>query len=163
MRMPLSVICHINTRSRGQTRSTPRACGECGILRFGEAILVIGGTDARNAAWVDVASLPRLAFDHKTILQTALERLRAKIRYQPIGFELLPPKFTLGQLQRLYEAILGRELDKRNFSARVNHRVPSYTRSPSPATARVGAGTGLRVVCAPRRGALGARRTSRRR
>jgi len=73
------------------------------------------GSDARSAEWIDVARLPSLAFDHDEILGTALTRLRAKIRYQPIGFELLPQKFTLGQLQRLYETILGRELDKRNF------------------------------------------------
>jgi 8-oxo-dGTP diphosphatase len=73
------------------------------------------GSDAKSAEWIDVVSLPALAFDHNEIFSVALERLRAKIRYQPIGFELLPQKFTLGQLQRLYETILGRELDKRNF------------------------------------------------
>jgi 8-oxo-dGTP diphosphatase len=73
------------------------------------------GTDAAAAQWTLVSELPKLAFDHDGILGVALERLRAKVRYQPIGFELLPPKFTLGRLQRLYEAILGRELDKRNF------------------------------------------------
>ncbi|HEY6723113.1 MAG TPA: NUDIX domain-containing protein [Polyangiaceae bacterium] len=73
------------------------------------------GSDARSAEWIDVTRLPELAFDHDEILEMALARLRGKIRYQPIGFELLPQKFTLGQLQRLYETILGRELDKRNF------------------------------------------------
>jgi len=73
------------------------------------------GSDASSAEWIDVVRLPPLAFDHDEILEVALARLRAKIRYQPIGFELLPQKFTLGQLQRLYETILGRELDKRNF------------------------------------------------
>jgi len=73
------------------------------------------GSDAKSAEWIDVSRLPPLAFDHDEILEVALGRLRAKIRYQPIGFELLPQKFTLGQLQRLYEAVLGRELDKRNF------------------------------------------------
>jgi len=77
--------------------------------------LVTGGTDASQARWFSVNDLPELAFDHSAILGVALERLRAKVRYQPIGFELLPGKFTLGQLQRLYESILGRELDKRNF------------------------------------------------
>lgn len=76
---------------------------------------VVGGDDAASAQWVDADELPSLAFDHDEIVRVALERLRAKIRYQPIGFELLPPKFTLGQLQRLYEDILGRALDKRNF------------------------------------------------
>jgi len=59
--------------------------------------------------------LPKLAFDHDAIVEVARQRLRAKVRYEPIGFELLPPKFTLSQLQRLYEIILERPLDKRNF------------------------------------------------
>jgi 8-oxo-dGTP diphosphatase len=76
---------------------------------------VVGGDDAASASWFDATELPPLAFDHDEIVTVALARLRAKVRYQPIGFELLPPKFTLGQLQRLYEDILGRALDKRNF------------------------------------------------
>ena len=76
---------------------------------------VKAGSDASQARWFDVRELPPLAFDHGEILALGLERLRGKVRYQPLGFELLPPKFTLGQLQRLYESILGRELDKRNF------------------------------------------------
>lgn len=74
-----------------------------------------GGTDASEAAWHSLEKLPPLAFDHSLILGKALERLRGKIRYQPIGFELLPRRFTLGQLQALYEAILGQPIDKRNF------------------------------------------------
>lgn len=73
------------------------------------------GSDAAEASWFEVRAVPALAFDHKQILNSALERLRGKVRYQPLGFELLPAKFTLGQLQRLYESILGRSLDKRNF------------------------------------------------
>lgn len=76
---------------------------------------VRGGTDAETAAWIVVEEVASLAFDHAEILSVALERLRSKVRYQPVGFELLPTKFTLGQLQRLYEAILGRRLDPRNF------------------------------------------------
>jgi 8-oxo-dGTP diphosphatase len=76
-------------------------------------------TDARNAAWFAVDDVPRLAFDHNEILRVAEERLRGKVRYQPIGFELLPPKFTLRQLQHLYEAILDRPLDKRNFRKKI--------------------------------------------
>ena len=72
-------------------------------------------TDARDAAWFDLDDTPDLAFDHQTILSVAHERLRGKVRYQPIGFELLPRKFTLTQLQRVYERILDRTLDKRNF------------------------------------------------
>jgi 8-oxo-dGTP diphosphatase len=72
-------------------------------------------TDARSAAWFPLSELPELAFDHPRIVQLALARLQAKVRYQPIGFELLPERFTLRQLQRMYEVILDRPLDKRNF------------------------------------------------
>jgi 8-oxo-dGTP diphosphatase len=80
---------------------------------------VHASSDARSAAWFAVNDLPKLAFDHDEILQTAHERLKGKVRYQPIGFELLPEKFTLRQLQHLYEVILDRELDKRNFRKKV--------------------------------------------
>jgi len=80
---------------------------------------VQSGTDARAARWVPVREARALAFDHDRILAVALERLRAKVRYQPIGFEMLPERFKLSQLQALYEAILGRPLDKRNFRKRV--------------------------------------------
>lgn len=76
-------------------------------------------TDASDAAWFPVRATPPLAFDHRAILKTALERLQGKVRYQPVGFELLPRKFTLRQLQRMYEIILARELDKRNFRKKV--------------------------------------------
>jgi 8-oxo-dGTP diphosphatase len=71
--------------------------------------------DAREARWWPLRRPPRLAFDHAQILQQAHERLRTKVCSEPIGFELLPTKFTLRHLQRLYEAVLGRRLDKRNF------------------------------------------------
>ncbi len=80
---------------------------------------VKAATDAREAAWFSVWDTPKLAFDHGEILGTALQRLKGKVRYQPIGFELLPPKFTLTQLQRLYEIILEKELDKRNFRKKI--------------------------------------------
>jgi 8-oxo-dGTP diphosphatase len=89
------------------------------------ALVNLGGhdvqasTDARNAAWFNIDELPDLAFDHDQILETALERLRGKVRYQPIGFELLPNKFPLRDLQRLYEIVLDRELDKRNFRKKI--------------------------------------------
>lgn len=80
---------------------------------------VQAATDARQAAWFPVDDLPALAFDHDAILAAALTRLHGKVRWQPIGFELLPPKFTLTQLQRMYETVLERELDKRNFRKKV--------------------------------------------
>lgn len=76
---------------------------------------VEAATDAQNAAWFELDDLPELAFDHNMILDMALKRLKSKIRYEPIGFELLPKKFTLTQLQHLYEKIIGEKQDKRNF------------------------------------------------
>ncbi len=72
-------------------------------------------TDAQDTDWFALDELPPLAFDHRQILEVAIARLRGKVRYEPIGFELLPVKFTLTQLQKLYETILGQPLDKRNF------------------------------------------------
>jgi 8-oxo-dGTP diphosphatase len=76
-------------------------------------------TDARSAAWFSVDDIPKLAFDHNRIFDVALKRLRGKVRYEPIGFELLPEKFTLGQLQRMYEKILEQDIDKRNFRKKI--------------------------------------------
>jgi 8-oxo-dGTP diphosphatase len=73
------------------------------------------GTDASAAAWYDVTKLPVLAFDHRKIIDYAMERLRNKLEYTTVGFQLLPRKFTLSELQAVYEAILGKKLDKRNF------------------------------------------------
>lgn len=80
---------------------------------------VQAATDARDAAWFPVSDTPTLAFDHEEILRVALERLKGKVRYQPIGFELLPQMFTLSQMQHLYETILEQPLDKRNFRKKV--------------------------------------------
>jgi 8-oxo-dGTP diphosphatase len=73
-------------------------------------------TDAKDAKWFSVNKLPKdLAFDHNHIINKALERLRGKIIYQPIGFELLEENFTFKTLHNLYETILGETLDRRNF------------------------------------------------
>ena len=72
-----------------------------------------------NAHWYQVSEVKELAFDHLSILHQALEVLRADLKLKPIAFELLSPKFTLGQLQQLHEGILGEELDKRNFRKKV--------------------------------------------
>ena len=74
---------------------------------------------AKNAIWIPVSNLPELAFDHNEIVNSALDRLKLKLKTEPIGFELLPEKFTLGQLQSLYESILGYKLDKRNFRRKI--------------------------------------------
>ena len=76
-------------------------------------------TDASEAAWFAITQLPALAFDHDKIVARAIERLKGKVRYEPIGFELLPKKFTLSQLQTLYETVLGVSLDKRNFRKKI--------------------------------------------
>lgn len=80
---------------------------------------VRAATDATDAAWFAISDLPELGFDHAQIFDMALARLRGKVRYQPLGFELLPRKFTLTQLQRMYETILDRPLDKRNFRKKI--------------------------------------------
>ncbi len=76
-------------------------------------------TDAENAQWFNFKQLPSLAFDHKKILNLAIERVRTKIRYQPIGFELLDRKFPFADLEKLYIALLDREIDRRNFYKKV--------------------------------------------
>jgi 8-oxo-dGTP diphosphatase len=76
-------------------------------------------SDARNAAWFGLNHIPELAFDHDKILTVALTRLKGKIKNKPIGFELLPTKFPLRSLQTLYEKILERKLDKRNFRKKI--------------------------------------------
>ena len=76
-------------------------------------------TDALDAAWFSVYSLPQLAFDHKKIINDALEQLRYEIQTTNIAFQILPKKFTMSQLQHLYELVLDRPLDKRNFRKRI--------------------------------------------
>lgn len=72
-----------------------------------------------DVSWHDVAKIKSLAFDHKIILQTCLSQLQEKVMEHPIVFNLLPEKFSLRELQDLYEAILGIELDRRNFRKRI--------------------------------------------
>ncbi len=70
-------------------------------------------------SWFPVAHLPPLAFRNEVVVDYALRRLRAKLSYSNVAYSLLPPQFTMSQLQRVYEAILGRRLDKRNFRRRM--------------------------------------------
>ena len=70
---------------------------------------------ARKAFWRSVKDLPKLAFDHTDLFTTGFNKIKRRLHYQPIAFELLPEKFTLTQLQTLYEAVLDKKLDKRNF------------------------------------------------
>ena len=77
-------------------------------------------TDATDAKWFYWDKLPELAFDHTIILETAINRLRSKIRYKPIGFELLDEKFLFSDLHKLYESVLGKEIDRRNFKKKIS-------------------------------------------
>lgn len=70
--------------------------------------------------WFKVADAPKLIFDHDTMLRHAIRRLRYRTSIKPVGFELLPEKFTMRQLLELYESILDKELDKRNFISKIN-------------------------------------------
>jgi 8-oxo-dGTP diphosphatase len=82
---------------------------------------VKGGDDAVAAQWFPLDEIPALAFDHDYILRMAIQKLREEIHFQPIGFELLPEKFTIKELQTLYETILGISFDRRNFSKKILH------------------------------------------
>jgi len=78
-----------------------------------------GGSDASQALWYPINTLPDLAFDHKEIIHYAYRRLRYKLEYSAVGFELLPTEFTLSEIQQTYEMILREKLDKRNFRRRI--------------------------------------------
>ncbi len=84
-----------------------------------DAIQLRAGDDASDARWWSIYNLPPLAFDHDQILAYALRRLRYKLEYTAVGFELLPDTFTLSELQTVYEIVLGEKLDKRNFRRKI--------------------------------------------
>jgi len=76
-------------------------------------------TDAGDVAWFNIKKLPKLAFDHNDIVAVAHERLKSKILYQPVGFELLDEKFPFSELEKLYMAVLDRPIDRRNFKKKI--------------------------------------------
>ncbi len=78
-------------------------------------------TDAEVAQWFDIDELPALSFDHKHILEVTITRLKGKITYEPIGFELLETKFPFSDLEKLYTTLLGRPVDRRNFRKKINN------------------------------------------
>jgi len=84
------------------------------IADYGEELM-----QRHNAKWFDLKKIPSLVFDHKKMVVLAKERLQQKVANHPIGFALLPHKFTLRQLQNLYEAIYETEIDKRNFTRKI--------------------------------------------
>ena len=85
----------------------------------GEHLTLRADTDASDASWFAVDEIPALAFDHNEIVGIGIERLKSKIEYSNVAYGLLPARFRLSELQRVYEIILGRVLDKRNFRKRV--------------------------------------------
>ena len=80
---------------------------------------VVAGTMAGDVQWFPVKKLPALGFDHKEIFKMALQRLKSKILYYPVGFELLNESFTMTELQDLFECILDSTLDRRNFRRKI--------------------------------------------
>ncbi len=90
-----------------------------GLVKSSQFEKLKASTDAADAAWFNFKELPQLAFDHKEILKVAIERLRGKIIYQPIGFELLEKKFPFSDLEQLYATLLDRPIDRRNFKKKV--------------------------------------------
>jgi 8-oxo-dGTP diphosphatase len=85
-----------------------------------ERINLKASSDASDAQWFSIKKLPELAFDHKEIIEYALKRLRWKLEYTNVSYSLLPEKFTLTDLQRTYEVILDKQLDKRNFRKKIS-------------------------------------------
>jgi 8-oxo-dGTP diphosphatase len=81
---------------------------------------ITGDENIKNVEWHDVNKLPELGFDHREIIEYALKRVRYKLEYSVVGLELLPDKFTLTQLQKMYEIILGESIDKRNFRKKIS-------------------------------------------
>lgn len=90
-----------------------------GLVKSSQFEKLKATTDAEDAAWFNFKRLPKLAFDHKKILNIAIERLRGKITYQPVGFELLEKKFPFSDLEHLYATLLDRPMDRRNFKKKV--------------------------------------------
>ncbi len=82
-------------------------------------LILQANTDAEDAQWFAIDDLPKLAYDHHTILQKAIQRLQSKLTYQPIGFDLLPKEFLFSELENLYCTILGIEIDRRNFRKKI--------------------------------------------
>ena len=80
---------------------------------------VIANSDADNAQWFQINTIPNLAFDHNIILIKAIARLKAKLTYEPIGFDLLPKEFLFSELENLYCTILEKEIDRRNFRKKI--------------------------------------------
>ena len=90
-------------------------------------------SDAENVQWFKVSEVPAMAFDHNTILKKALERIKAKLTYEPIGFDLLPKEFLFSELENLYCTILDKEIERRNFRKKIlSFGIVEETKNYSP-------------------------------
>jgi 8-oxo-dGTP diphosphatase len=89
------------------------------LVPKGEALKILSGTDADEVKWQKVNQLPKLAFDHKKIINYALQRLRWKLEYTNVAYSLLDEEFTLTELQKVYETVFGKVFDKRNFRKKI--------------------------------------------
>ncbi|WP_370086914.1 NUDIX domain-containing protein [Ekhidna sp.] len=92
-----------------------------GLVKSSKFKKLSATTDASEAKWFNIKDLPKLSFDHADIIGMAIDRLRAKITYQPIGFELLDKKFPFSDLEHLYTSLLDRPIDRRNFKKKIMH------------------------------------------
>ena len=120
----LTGLRNLYMRQVGAFGSVDRDPGERVISIAYYALINVKNYDERlrlehGVEWIDINQLPRLYSDHNRMIEKALKLMRQKMRTEPVGFKLLPPLFTLTQLQRLYETVNGEELDKRNFRKRV--------------------------------------------
>lgn len=82
-------------------------------------LIIKADSDAENVQWCKVDEVPTMAFDHNLILKKGIERLKAKLTYEPIGFDLLPNEFLFSELENLYCTILEKEIDRRNFRKKI--------------------------------------------
>ena len=84
-----------------------------------DAFQLSTSNEASAVAWFDIKNIPSLAFDHPEIVAVAINRLRGKMQYEPIGFELLDKKFPFSELEKLYASVLDRPIDRRNFKKKI--------------------------------------------
>ena len=115
---------NIYMRQVGAFGSVDRDPGERVVSIAYYALINVKDYDDRQreehgVEWVDIEAMPSLYSDHKKMVEKARKLMKDKIKTEPVGFRLLPDLFTLTQLQRLYEAVNGEELDKRNFRKRI--------------------------------------------
>ena len=120
----LTGMSHIYMRQVGAFGQVERDPGERVVSVAYYALINMADYDEElrrqyQLEWIDIQHMPQLYADHNMMVRQALHRMRLKIKTEPVSFRLLPPLFTLTQLQHLYEAVMGEEVDKRNFRKRV--------------------------------------------